>query len=86
MSDERPYMHDVVKSTEDWNRMVESKPAGYTVGDLLNDYRQPDWCQHPNAVQGMLGCWSLWHGMVTGRDYCRTCEFSTDHAGEPGLP
>ena len=27
--------------------------------DVMETYRQPTWCQYPDALAGKLGCWSL---------------------------
>lgn len=37
-------------------------------------YPQPVWCSYPNAVCGLMGCWSLMDFMVYGRNYCKHCE------------
>ena len=37
-------------------------------------YAQPDWCGYPNALDGMMGCWSLLHRKVSGKQYCSNCE------------
>ena len=33
--------------------------AGKTWGWLMKHYAQPSWCQYPDALEGMMGCWSL---------------------------
>lgn len=37
-------------------------------------YPQPSWCAYPEAICGIMGCWSLMDFMVTGRDYCKKCD------------
>ena len=37
-------------------------------------YPQPKWCGYPDAVQGLMGCWSLMCFMVTGEKYCKNCD------------
>lgn len=34
-------------------------PGGWTFAEFLDMYRQPRWCEYPNALQGAMGCWSL---------------------------
>lgn len=46
-----------------------------TWAEVAKDYPQPVWCGYPNAVYGIMGCWSLMGLMVTGRNYCRRCAF-----------
>jgi len=42
-------------------------------GDVAKEYAPPTWCTYPYAVDPM-GCWSLVGRMVTGEDYCKTCD------------
>ena len=37
-------------------------------------YVQPDWCTYPDALDGMMGCWSLINGKVKGETSCKGCE------------
>ena len=46
------------------------KKAGKTWSYAMKHYRQPDWCSYPNALDGMMGCWSLINRKVTGEPYC----------------
>jgi hypothetical protein len=40
----------------------------------------PPWCGDPASAEAfktehpLMGCWSLYHGIVTGEDYCQGCE------------
>jgi len=47
-----------------------------TVGEVVEQYKQPDWCTYPNALQGAMGCWSLLMGNVAteGETFCKTCD------------
>lgn len=45
-----------------------------TWDECAEEYPQPEWCSYPNAVRGMMGCWSLMSFMVTGRNYCKNCD------------
>lgn len=33
--------------------------GGLTVGEFMKKYRQPPWCNYPEALSGKWGCWSL---------------------------
>jgi len=46
------------------------KKAGKTWGWVMRHYRQPTWCNYPNALEGPMGCWSLVGRLVTGEAYC----------------
>lgn len=78
--DERPFFHELTADEQRaaFASAVESK---LTWGEFGALYRQPTWCRYPDALYGVMGCWSLTSpGMVTGRDYCRNCELSADYA------
>jgi hypothetical protein len=51
-----------------------------TIGYIMETYKQPDWCKHPNALEGEMGCWSLMDlskdGLRTkiSKDYCKGCD------------
>jgi hypothetical protein len=55
--------------------------AGITVGELKTKYQQPTWCGYPEALEGMMGCWSLMD--VKGlrnqisKPFCRKCDCFT---------
>ena len=50
-----------------------------TWGEIEQDFPQPPWCSYHQAIRGLAGCWSLIHwkdgySMVTGKDFCKTCD------------
>ena len=47
---------------------------GITWAEFAERYPQPDWCLYPDATSGQMGCQSLIWGMVTGKEYCKSCE------------
>jgi len=49
-----------------------------TVGELMANYSQPEWCNYPDALGGTMGCWSLLSnpGNIS-KAFCSTCECST---------
>jgi hypothetical protein len=47
---------------------------GTTWGELQQSFPQPPWCTYPQAVYGLMGCWSLVGFMVTGKEYCLKCD------------
>ena len=63
------YYHELTK--EEFAKLEEQK---LTWGQVAKDYPQPKWCSYPEAVNGVMGCWSLMDYRVTGRDFCRNCE------------
>ena len=51
---------------------------GYNFGNLNNDYKQPDWCEYPDAL--IDGCWTLLAPIkydqanrIT-KEFCSTCD------------
>ena len=46
-----------------------------TVGTFMERFRQPKWCNYPEALAGMMGCWSLMTpGSIRNFDSCKGCE------------
>jgi len=63
------YFHELTE--DDFNQLLLTK---ITWGELEERFPQPVWCTYPEAVRGMMGCWSLVDHMVTGEDYCKACD------------
>ena len=54
---DKPYWHKVM--TEDvLDKLIVDRPD-MRWKDILFEYKQPDWCSYPYALQGKMGCWSL---------------------------
>lgn len=64
------YFHKLTK--EEYLEKIDGKLT-YEQCDIL--YPQPKWCGYPEATWGILGCWSLIYFKVTGKDFCRKCEY-----------
>mgnify|MGYP007069472104 CR=1 FL=1 len=70
------YFHEIPQSEVD-SLISEKKTIGY----ILENYKQPDWCKYPDALAMTIGCWSLCDTQKDGlrtkisRDYCACCEF-----------
>lgn len=47
---------------------------GNTFAELEKDFPQPAWCNYPQAVFGVMGCWSLMSGMISGKEACTDCD------------
>ena len=43
---------------------------------VYDNYKQPDWCKYSNALDPLLGCWSLTGNNRTkiSKKFCKTCE------------
>ena len=63
------YFHELIK--DEFKDLVDKK---LTWAEVAKDYPQPIWCSYPDAVRGVMGCWSLMDFMVTGRNYCKNCD------------
>lgn len=69
------YWHEV--STEERELFLKRLQ---TIAELKAAYKQPDWCQYPGALDGQMGCWSLGDAdTMVNRDFCTTCDCSTDY-------
>ena len=56
-----------------------------SVGWLMRNYKQPDWCGYPDAIDGYMGCWSLVFSITNRKEYkriskvfCKSCEYYMD--------
>lgn len=66
------YWHKLANSTV--NNMFN---RGATWGEVMERYKQPDWCGYPDALEGDMGCWSLVFPSTRrqiSREYCKTCD------------
>lgn len=73
---ETKYFHELDKS--EILNLVENKT---TWDDIVEKYRQPDWCNYPNALNGFVGCWSLTdidsrtnNRCKISEEYCKSCD------------
>lgn len=66
---EKRYWHEMAREEK------EELAGQITIGQLLETYLQPDWCEYPEALGGAMGCWSLMDtDKVITRDFCRNCD------------
>ena len=49
------YWHEIPQAEQE--KIIEE--SGLTVAQFLEKYKQPDWCEYPEALAGQMGCWSL---------------------------
>lgn len=67
------YFHEA--TDEELEELIANKT---TIGELEKLYAQPDWCNYPGALQGVMGCWSLTDikGLrkSISLEYCKGCE------------
>jgi hypothetical protein len=67
----KKYWHEI---PEDEMKTLLSKPL--TESYVLDNYLQPDWCEYPEALRGLMGCWSLTgnNRIHIGLDFCKKCD------------
>ena len=63
------YFHEL--TDEEFKKVIDSK---ITVKELSEKYPQPPWCTYPNALNGLMGCWSLTHRKGISKEYCSGCD------------
>lgn len=69
------YFHEL--SQEEVDKLIADKKNW---GDIMREYKQPDWCNYPNALEGTTGCWSLIDlskdGLRTkiSKEFCKGCD------------
>ena len=42
--------------------------------DLAKKHPQPKWCNYPDALQGVMGCWSLTDFRIKKKKDCKNCD------------
>lgn len=68
------YWHELPQ--EKINELIESK---VTLAYVMKNYKQPKWCNYPNALEGLMGCWSLNDNKPDGlrtkisESFCKDC-------------
>lgn len=74
-TERQKYWHEM--SQEEIESLINS---GVTNQHVVDNYKQPDWCGYPEALMGMMGCWSLTDNTVDGlrakicESFCSTCD------------
>ena len=63
------YFHNLTQ--EEFGKLVK---RGMTWQECAKLYPQPKWCEYPNAVCGMMGCWSLMSHIIKNYKSCENCE------------
>lgn len=66
------YWHELPQKKVD--RLIKNK---IIVSEILKKYKQPDWCNYPDALVGVMGCWSLISNEPNGvisRKFCSDCD------------
>jgi len=71
MKNLNPFFHRLSKK-----KLEALKKEGRTWGWLMDNYRQPRWCGYPDALEGMMGCWSLIGGHTNRQSDCKHCELN----------
>lgn len=59
------------------------KALGMSFGELVKNYRQPEWCAYPGALEGLSGCWSLVYRHIRCRGDCGDCDLADRPDGIP---
>ena len=63
------YFHKLTR--DEFEEIVKEK---FTWAEFAERYPQPIWCHYPDAVYGIMGCWSLIDFLVTNEDFCKKCD------------
>lgn len=77
----KPYYHEQTDEALDSWLNAEKR----TVGDLLRDFAQPEWCCYPDALAMAMGCWSLVDKDLRkkiSKRYCAGCDCARHYVGK----
>jgi hypothetical protein len=76
MKDNRAFWHRL----PDW-KIQKMIKEGVSNGFVVENYRQPTWCNYPEALNGVMGCWSLTDifGLrkMISKKFCSECDCCT---------
>jgi hypothetical protein len=73
--DDKKYWHEIPQA-----EVEELINSGATYQQVIDNYKQPDWCSYPEALMGVMGCNSLTDnspGGIRGKiceAYCSSCD------------
>ena len=71
----RSYFHEI--SQDEVDKMIADKKS---IGYVMENYKQPDWCNYPEALSMTIGCWALCDltkdGLRTkiSKEFCKECD------------
>lgn len=71
----KKYWHEIPQ--EEIDKLIEEK-RNYRY--VVENYLQPDWCTYPDALGGIMGCWSLTDNAPDGKrtkishEFCKKCD------------
>ena len=71
----RSYFHEI--SQDEVDKLIADKKS---IGYVMENYKQPDWCNYPEALSMTMGCWSLCDlkkdGLRTkiSKEFCKECD------------
>ncbi len=67
------YWHELKDST-----IKNMQRKHFNWGNVMEKYLQPKWCSYPDALEGIMGCWSLVDFFDLRHkisiDYCKGCD------------
>ena len=72
----KEYFHEAFN--QESLELAKKQTPKITWNEIMEKYKQPKWCDYPDALSGYMGCWSLVGGKVTGKDYCKGCDLFND--------
>ena len=77
-------MKDITKTKKRyWHELTDNEieeliNRKVTWGEILDTFKQPDWCSYPMALNSALGCWSLVDAInlrhQISHTYCESCD------------
>lgn len=78
------YWHEIPQEEVE-QRIAEKRTNQY----IMDNYAQPDWCNYPDALNGIMGCWALVDNAPGGtrakisHEFCKNCECNKSKVDEP---
>ena len=67
---EHKYFHEL--TNEEFKEAIKKKM-------VYEDFKKPDWCYYPNALNWEMGCWSLTERLIKSKEDCKNCDSCRDN-------
>lgn len=64
----------------DWHKLTNEQRSEVfkkkpTVSEFISEFKQPSWCEYPEALSPIVGCWSLCKENTTvSTEFCKGCD------------
>ena len=63
------------KEKKYWHELSGEEKAEAIEKEMTwDEFNQPDWCGYLEALNGLMGCWSLTGDANISKEFCKNCD------------